>query len=314
MKHRIHTVIIILAGLLFLQSCNVKKYIPEDKLLYTGADLELTSGDPIENKKDLKAQLQTLIKPKPNSKILGSRIGLYFHYKAQQEKPGFINKFMNKRLGEEPVYLSDVDPFQTEKLLKNRLENRGYFYSTVNHAVNENEDDKLANIKYTAALPENPYILESYKMDSDSLEIYREIESTLSESLLQSGEKFNLALLKAERERIDVALKRRGYYNFSSNFLIFEADTNQYDRKKFDLFLRLKEEVPEAGIKPYIIKNVNIYPNYTIGTDSLARDTIRFNERNYIQQEIFFKPKKMDPFCSPGGGRAIFSRTFGENQ
>lgn len=296
MKQKFRIIATFILGLFLLQSCNVKKFIPEDKLLYTGADLELQSSDEIENKSELKSELNSLITPKPNSKILGSRIGLYFHYKAQKEKPGFINKFLNKNLGEEPVYLSDIDPFQTEKLLQNRLENRGYFYSRVNHSVNEKEDGKFAHIKYTAVLPEDPYVLETYNMDNDSLEIYREIQETLDESLLEFGEKFNLSTLKAERERIDAALKRQGYYNFSSNFLIFEADTNQYDRKKFDLFLRLKEDVPQAGIKPYVVKNVNIYPYYVIGSDSLQRDTIRFNNRNYIQEEIFFEPEKLDPF------------------
>lgn len=294
-KKRIYTLLIIL-GSIFLQSCSVKKYIPENELLYTGAELELQSEDEIENRKDLKSELQNLIKPDPNSKILGARIGLYFHYKAQQENPGFINKFLNRQLGEEPVYLSDVDPFQTEDLLKNRLENRGYFYSRVNHSVEENEENQTASINYSAVLSANPYILADYKMDSDSLQVYRQIEESLSNALLEEGDHFNLALLKAERERIDGYLKRKGYYNFSSNFLIFEADTNQYDRKKFDLFLRLKDEVPEEGIKPYRIITVNIYPNYQVGTDSVARDTTRFNNRNYIQNEVFFKPEKLDPF------------------
>ena len=177
MKYRIE-IIISLSAMLLLQACSVKKYIPEDELLYTGADLELKSDDPIENKKDLKNQLQALIGPEPNSKFLGSRFGLYVYYKGEQENPGFINRFLSKRVGQEPVYLSDVDPFQTEKLLKNRLENRGYFYSRVNHSVDENEEDKFAHIQYTAVLPENPYILENYRMDNDSLEIYREIKET----------------------------------------------------------------------------------------------------------------------------------------
>ncbi len=285
-----------ITALILLHSCSVKKFIPEDKLLYTGADLELSSEDEIEDRKSLKAELEGLITPEPNSRILGSRIGLYFHYKAQKENPGFINRFMNKRLGEEPVYLSDADPFQTEDLLKNRLENRGYFYSRVGHSVNENPENKTASITYKAILPQNPYILADYAMDSDSLMVYQAIEETLPETLLKEGEPFNLSMMKAERERIDAALKNRGYYNFSSNFLIFEADTNQYDRKKFDLFLRVKNEVPEAGLKPYRIKEVNIYPNYSLGSDSLAQDTIRYNDRNYIQDEIFFKPEKLDPF------------------
>lgn len=283
-------------ALVLLQACSVKKFIPEDKLLYTGAELELSSEDEIEDKKSLKAELQNLIGPEPNSKMFGSRTGLYFHYKAQQEKPGFINRFMNKRMGEEPVYLSDVDPFQTEDLLKNRLENRGYFYSRVGHSIEENEENKTARVTYKAVLPENPYVLADYAMDSDTLPVYQAIEETLPESLLKENEPFNLTRMKAERERIDAALKQRGYYNFSSNFLIFEADTNQYDRKKFDLFLRVKNEVPEAGIIPYRIKEVNIYPNYTLGSDSLAQEAVRINNRNYIQDEVYFKPKKLDPF------------------
>ncbi|WP_029036107.1 translocation and assembly module lipoprotein TamL [Salinimicrobium xinjiangense] len=288
--------LLLITGFTFLQSCSVKKYIPEDELLYTGADLELESQEEIENRKSLKSQLESLIKPDPNTKILGARIGLYFHYKAQQENPGFINRFLGKRLGQEPVYLSDANPFQTEDLLKNRLENRGYFYSRVSHSVEENEGNKTARIKYRAVLPADPYILAEYQMDSDTLEVYREIKESLSETLLTEDESFNLAKMKAERERIDRHLKNKGYYNFSPNFLIFEADTNQYDRKKFDLFLRLKDEVPEAGIKPYRIKHVNIYPNYRVGTDSVARDTTRFNNRNYIQEEVFFEPEKLDPF------------------
>ena len=282
--------------LIILQGCSVKKFIPEDKQLYTGAELEMTSEDEIERKKELKSQLQSLLRPEPNAKLLGSRFGLYFYYKAQKEKPGFINKFLNRKFGEEPVYLSDVDPYQTSEILKNRLENRGYFYARVDHTVEEYEDEKFARVLYKAWLPQKPYVLENYQVDTDSIQIYREIEETMPETLLDEGQPFNLTLMKAERERIDAALKRRGYYNFSSNFLIFESDTNQYDQKKYDLYLRLKKEVPEEGIKPYMIKNVNIYPNYAIGTDSIARDTTRFNNRNYIQNEIFFEPEKLDPF------------------
>ena len=296
MQNKKYIGILFLLGLIFLQSCSVKKYIPEDELLYTGADLELESEDEIEDRKDLRNQMENLITPDPNSKFLGARIGLYFHYKAQQENPGFINKFLNKRLGEEPVYLSDVDPFQTEDLLKNRLENRGYFYGRVNHSIEENEEAKTARVKYKAVLPAEPYILAEYQLDTDTLQVYREIKNSLPEALLIENENFDLARMKAERERIDNYLKNKGYYNFSPNFLIFEADTNQYDRKKFDLFLRLKEDVPEAGIKPYRLKRVNVYPNYQVGTDSVARDTTRYNERYYIQERNYFEPEKLDPF------------------
>src|SRR5690606_18412826 len=56
------------------------------------------------------------------------------------------------------------------------------------------------------------------------------------------------------------------------------------------------KEVPEAGIKPYRIKEINIYPNYDMGRDSLDKDVERFNERNYIQDEVYFRPDRLDPF------------------
>src|SRR5690606_2746832 len=98
------------------------------------------------------------------------------------------------------------------------------------------------------------------------------------------------------RDRIDRDLKASGYYNFNPQFLIFEADTNQYQDRKFDLFLLLKKDVPEKAIIPYKIERVNIFPNYVIESDTVQRDTVRFENKNFIQNEVFFKPKRLDPY------------------
>lgn len=279
-----------------LQGCSVEKFIPEDKFLYTGANLKVE--DSIAKNKEydeVVTQLEALLLPEPNSKILGMRPKLYFHYKAQQEKPGFINKFLNKKFGEEPVYLSDVDPEFREELLINRLENRGFFYSTASSTVLENDAENLASVEYEVNIKE-PYILEKYKLDTDTLMIYKKIEEYLPESPLEEGMRFDLTLLKFERERLQNRLLEDGYYNFNPGFLIFEADTNQYEKKIFDLFLRLKKDVPREAIIPYVVSEVNIYPNYVLGNDSIAQDTVRFEGRNYIQAEEFFKPKRLDPY------------------
>ncbi|WP_026838668.1 BamA/TamA family outer membrane protein [Gillisia sp. JM1] len=282
--------------LVILQGCSVEKFIPEDKLLYTGAELKVQdSVAKINDYDELVMQLEALLLPKPNGKFLGMRPKLYFHYKAQQENPGFINKFLNKKLGEEPVYLSDVDANFREDLLINRLENSGFFYSTASSTIIENEEEKLASVEYEVNMKE-PYILEKYKLDTDSLKIYKRIGEYLPESPIEEGMRFDLSLLKLERERLERKLLQDGYYNFNAGFLIFEADTNQYVNKKFDLFLRLKKDVPEKAIIPYKISKVNIYPNYVLGNDSIAQDTVRFDGKNYIQAEEFFKPKRLDPY------------------
>jgi len=291
-----HLFTIVLLGIFMLNSCNVKRFVPEGKLLYTGANIEIKADSAIKNISGLKTQLEAAL-PEPNSKILGMQPGLYFYYKAQREKPGFINKFLNKKIGKEPVYGSDVDPLATEDILENRLENRGFFYNSVVSTVNENIEEKEVDVSYAVDVP-TPYRLVDYKLDSesDSLFVYKEIEKLLAGTPLEKGMRFDLSALKFERERIDKKLKGKGYYNFNSGFLIFEADTNQYDQKKFDLFLRLKKDVPEKSMIPYKIGKVNIYPNYDVGEENLSEDTTFFKEKYYMQDELLFKPKYLDPY------------------
>src|SRR5690606_40580499 len=103
-------------------SCGIKKYIPEGEHLYTGATLDIVTDSIIRNQDQLKDELETMISPEPNKKFLGMYLGLYYYYKNQKENPGFINRWLYKKLKEEPVYLSDVETNAVKDLLLNRLE------------------------------------------------------------------------------------------------------------------------------------------------------------------------------------------------
>ncbi|UAB83574.1 BamA/TamA family outer membrane protein [Zunongwangia sp. SCSIO 43204] len=297
MKIRKYSIIFLMA-LGFLNACSVDKYIPEDEYLYRGADISLIPDTTsIKDLGKVKTELQNVLVPKPNSKFLGGYPGLYFHYKAQREKPGIINKFLDKKIGEEPVYLSDVEIGNTQDLILNRLENRGFFYSRVSANVNTNDKKKIATAAYDVGVT-TPYRMESYQLVEDSLLIYQDMKPIVNESKFFEEMRFDLANMKNERQRIDVALKEKGYYNFNSGFLLFQADTNQYDNKRFDLFLKVKKDVPEKALIPYKISKVNIYPNSSIQRDSLEKDSIRFNNKTFVQDHdsIFFLPKRLDPF------------------
>lgn len=293
MKKRILLNIILISALAI--SCSVKKYIPEDKLLYTGAALEIKADPPVVNLKEFKHKLQQVLLPEPNNELLGVRFGLYYYYKAQNS-PNFINKFLNRKFGGEPVYLSDVSVVDVEELLKNRAENSGFFYSRVNSEIIRDFDAKTASALYTLELKQ-PYTMAEYKVDiGDSLQIASAIKKEVSQSLFSPGMRFDLTTMKAERVRIDERLKEKGFYNFQSQLLIFEADTNQYDDRKFDLFLELKEGSPRKAIIPYVIEEINVFTNYDINNDSIVLDTVRYNEMNFIRSELFFKPKRLAPY------------------
>ncbi|RNL92627.1 hypothetical protein ED312_03520 [Sinomicrobium pectinilyticum] len=286
--------------LLVFSACSIKKYIPEGELLYTGAELEINVPDSLKGSiksiGDIETELEEVLRPVPNNKTLGVYWGLRAHYKAQKKNPGFINRFLNKKIGEKPVYASDVEISRTEDIIRNRLENRGFFYSDIISRLEENEKKKKASAFYTVQLSE-PYRLKNYIVDEDSVPVIKEIKKNIRKWIIKPDMRFDLGAMTSERERLDRAVKAKGYYNFSPDFLIFEADTNQYKDKKFDLFLRLKKDVPARSTVPYRIRQVTVYPNYVALNDTIARDTLLLNNKNYIQPgEDFFLPKKLDPF------------------
>ena len=99
--------------------------------------------------------------PQPNAKFLGLYPGLHYYYIGQKEKPGFINRFLSKKLGEEPVYMSDVDVNGTEDIIENRLENNGFFSSRITSAVERDSSAITAKAEYDVKLT-TPYQMENF--------------------------------------------------------------------------------------------------------------------------------------------------------
>ncbi|WP_051229625.1 BamA/TamA family outer membrane protein [Psychroserpens burtonensis] len=277
-----------------LHSCSIRKHIPEGERLYTGAKIEIKADSSIQNINQLKTTLETVLRPEPNSKFLGMHLGLYYYYKTQKENPGFINRWLYKQIGQKPVYESDVKTFEITDILRNRLENNGFFYSTVSSSFEEKELEAFATytLKVTPA-----YKMANFKLDSMASPLYEDVNVFKANSPLTKETRFDLSILKLERQRIDSELKKKGYYNMNSDFFIFEADTNQYRNKRFDLFLKLKAQVPKKATVPYQIQRVNVYPNYDV-QDSITVKEERFNSKSYHQDSLFFKSKHLDKFIT----------------
>ncbi|GGW53790.1 outer membrane protein assembly factor BamA [Winogradskyella epiphytica] len=302
-----HSVYFVVLGCI-LYSCSIKKHIPEGERLYTGATIEIQADSSIKNKEELKAELQTILRPEPNAKFLGMHLGLYYYYKTQKKNPGFINRWLYKKFGQKPVYQSDVKPFEVEDVLRNRLENNGFFYSSATSSFIEKELE--ASISYKLKVPK-PYRMASYQLDSLPSPLYKDVKLATDDSPFQKDMRFDLSNMKLERRRIDAILKDKGYYNMNPDFFIFEADTNQYDNKRFDLFLKLKAEVPKKATIPYKISKINVYPNYSLA-DSTYHKSERFNNKNYLQDTVFLKPKYLDKFITLHEGD-IYNPTASKN-
>src|SRR5690606_11817599 len=242
---------------------------------------------------EVKDELEVRLRPVPNSKFLGMRLGLRSHYIAQSEDAVIITKFFYNIIGERPVYLSSVNTQKTEELVNNRLENRGFYRSLISSSTTKKQ--YTASIDYSVEINE-PYRIASYELLQDSTLVYQNIEESLSRSLISNGQRFDLNLFKDERERIDVHMKGKGFYNFNDDFLLFQADTNQYKSKKLDLYLTLKEETPFASKVPYKLNSIEVHSNYSVDTKSETIDTVQYEGITYIQHGDFFRPDRLATF------------------
>ena len=283
-------------GLFYLSSCSGTSKLPEGKRLYTGATVKLESTEKIKNESALSTELAATITPKPNTSFFGIRPGLFFYNLAgTPKKEKGLRSFIKNNLGEEPVFYDSVNNNHITALMVNRLNNAGYFNSTV--GFKENVKGKTVNVTYTAQVAK-PYTINSVIYPTaDSLgQIYSAIASSQAASLLKVGDNYNLATFTAERVRIDADLKNKGYFYFDPDFILYKVDTTQ-NNYTVNIYPTIKAEAPAKALLPYKLGDIRIYTNYTLRMDSTAypNPPVRIQGYRYYPDEKSLKAKHLLP-------------------
>lgn len=279
--------ILIISGC-FLSGCTAMKYVPDDRVLYTGAEVDVVSQGRVGARKRVKELLTANVLPEPNTTILGMRPGLWFFYVAGEPRKKGLRRFMKNKLGQAPVYMSDIDPSATAQLLRAHLVNNGYFQSEV--SAEESVKGKKGTVTYTANV-HRPYRIRniSYpRMDT----LFMNIDSVRSDAYVKVGQRYNLERLDAELQRVEEALENLGYFYFDDRHLIFEADSTVGD-KKIDLTLTLEPGVPEKATRIYRLGKIYVYPDYNLGEDTVvqAADTLLVDGLHYINSTNAYRPQ-----------------------
>src|SRR6185437_1138205 len=98
----------------------------------------------------------------------------------------------------------------------------------------------------------------NYPDDSD--EVSNRIDTLQRSSLLKTGDFYDLQTIRDERIRVDARLKNHGFYYFNPDYLIVDLDT-AVGNHRVDMFMRLKDEMPDPAREVYRIDNVTVYVN-----------------------------------------------------
>ncbi|MGA9639290.1 BamA/TamA family outer membrane protein [Flavobacterium sp.] len=251
---------------LFILGCGNTKYLPKGDLLYTGG--KVTVEDSTLNRKirkQLRSEFEELLRPKPNSKILGVRFKLFFYRLAgEPTKDKGFRYWLRNKVGEPPVLFSQVDLEYNAAVLRNYAENRGYFKTKTQ--ADSTRKGKHATADYIVKLAKQYKIKEVF-LPEDSTALSKSITAIKKKSLLVSGHPYDLETIKAERDRIDARLKEKGYYYFNPDYILAQVDSSKGSHE-LNIRLKIKEETPLKAKQQYRINDIVVYPNYSILGDS----------------------------------------------
>lgn len=281
-----------LIALGLLMACSQTKYVPQDKYLIDKVELKV--DDKAINKDELHGQ----INQKENLRILGLfkfHLGMY-NLSRKSKDDGWM-----KRIGEAP---SIYDEYQTKRSIDNLylyLDNKGYYDASVSDTTIFNPKKRRVKICFNIEAGD-PYRIRKYTHSvSDSL-IEPIIFNNEKQKLVHEGDIFDVDVLNKERNRISKLMKNAGYYAFTPEHIVFNADST-LDGRWVDLKLIITDNDLQQKSDSVVHHKKYVVENYTYNTNFLpnisnyrnrtllSRDSSLVDNYKFIyHNKLYYKP------------------------
>ncbi|MCD6332500.1 MAG: BamA/TamA family outer membrane protein [Bacteroidales bacterium] len=281
-------------------SCNPARYVPNQKYLLKSVNIVKDEGELSVR------ELNHYVKQQPNKKIFGF---LHFHLALYNLSKSGRNNWLNnwlRTIGEAPVCYDENLTKRSIDQLRLFLYNKGYRQSHVSDSVVF--EKKKAQVYYRIHFGKPLTLNRRVQLDSLLIpdpEIYHLVQSDTIATLLQPGIRFDLDVLQNERKRITALLQNSGYYNFSREYIYFQADTS-VGANKVNLSLGiqnpggLSDNKGKPGTHPrYRMGKITVISDYQ-PSEYLKDPDHYFDDTDTLQYEdidILFKHK---PQFRPG--------------
>lgn len=260
--------------LLAMSSCRVTQKIPEGQSLLVRNKFLIEGKLPTKERDKLRTDLPAIVIQKTNRKLFGVLpLRLWFYNIASSgKKLTKFKKWLIDKVSEPPVIYDSLQTRRSEVALENYMFNFGYFYADVTDTVITHK--KRTTVIYRVApgqvwkighvsLAAKPYA-------TDSL-----CARHMKNSALVTGQRFDIANLKAERERIETLLRNNGFYYFSRDYVTFDLDTSAGNRS-VNVTVYINQPSDTAPHKQYRLYNFYITTDFIIGrqNEAITRDTV----------------------------------------
>ena len=327
MKRTLNNILKLFLVTSFLVSCDAVKQVPEEKSLLSKSSIF------VNDKKENSESINNLLYQKPNSKIIGLGIPFRLHIynlarpnidsilnanlKKRPNKRSNLESFLSKKqlnkyidsrkgfngwlknTGEAPVIIDEGRTDKSIKRLNDYYINNGWFNVSSSYEVNKKKKQR-AEIDYFVKTGK-PYILDSISKKKESSmvdSLYRMIEKN---SLIKKNEQYKTTNFQLERNRIATELRNKGVYHFNQDYVTFEIDTVNTN-KKVNVEVKIQQRavrdqdsIMREPFKVYYIKDVNIFTDGSFENRNESRtDSTSYNGYNlYSIGKMRFRPKAL---------------------
>jgi hypothetical protein len=309
---------------LIIVSCNSVKRVPENEQLLKSTSII------VDGKKNKDLELNDYVLQKPNSRILGVPLSLYFYNLGNPDFPKtpkewgelnpkkynfFKNLFSEKQSigvaqsninfnnwffknGEAPVIVNNIKTKRTAENLRLYFKTQGYF----NARVSANKDslkNKKAKITYKVTRG-NPFFLDTISTRIPSKVLEDLYLKDTAKTFLNTNDQYNDQNFINEANRIIKLYRNSGIYHFSDNHILFHPDSTRTDFKT-NVLVSISETYNKTiqgrnVTKPfqvYTIKEVNVLTDYSYNKEGeVLLDSVIFNGVNFFAHDkVKYNPK-----------------------
>ncbi|MCB0639065.1 MAG: BamA/TamA family outer membrane protein [Lewinella sp.] len=260
--------------------CQVSKRLPEGRFLYQGGELTVVAPDSVST---------TMVRRAGESVIdaqYAPRWRVWWYY-----RDGFPLGWLGRRLGREPVLYDLRRSQQTVALLENRATNNGHFSNLATFVVDTIARRRTVTVDYELRV--GPvYHIDSLAIALPDSNLQATVERLRGQTLLRPGMPYSLASLRAERQRLETALRQQGYYYLTASDFEFLADTLGNDRG-VQLLMKVKNGTARRNLIPQRIRRITIFSEFRQG-DGKPQDTVYYRSLGIVYRDGILRPQVLD--------------------
>jgi outer membrane protein insertion porin family len=204
-------------------------------------------------------------------------------YRKQRKMESIDSKIENGNLfmqWGEPVSIFDssVINYTTEKI-QAALFNRGYFLSRTKAELKEYK--KRVSIVYEL-FPGVPYVIDTIIFNIPDTVVLGLVKKSQPASALHKTDPYNQDNINAERDRIELLLKDKGYYDFSKEYIDFQIDTSYKAVRKIAIKMEIQNPAQRDNHKVFTVDSLIFTPDAgAIMPAGVPRQTQRYRNITY---------------------------------